>query len=288
MSEPKQDVVIGTCSYCAREKEFEPEHVVPRAIFVNDNQSVLVIPACHDCNNDKSAGEDDLRDWLVITVGVDGHPDILPLMRVMAESTGKGFSKVGRAVSGERKPVLRQTEEGIYVPGYEVHVPDVRAMRRTLRYIVRGLAFNETGAPWLPDQPMLVYDPDGENAHDLEGTIELFSLLGPVEFRGMMGNDVFRFASITQEQYPGITAWLMVFFGTVPIVGITGIPEREDERREPTFEELLLGKGRRERRLKRIVDRGLVTAPPDDLLGFLQRYEEKRRRKGVIWPCVRA
>jgi len=266
----------GACSYCGAMEAMEPEHVVPRAIFLNDNQSTIIIPACHRCNNEKSAGEDDLRDSLVIEVGVHGHPDILPLMSVMAESTAKGFSKYGRAAALQRKPVIRTTESGVDVPAYEVHVLDARAMRRTLRYMVRGLYFHENGRPWLPDQPLTLHDPP---AHELEFALETFGQLGPFEFRGIMGNEVFKYAATTQEQYPDITAWLMVFFGTVPVIGITGIPELERERREPTFEEIMQGKGRRERRLKRIVDRGLVRTPPEDFLDFIRQYEEQNNRK---------
>ena len=51
MTEPTREATVGTCSYCGQEAEMEPEHVVPRAIFVNENQSTIVIPACHCCNN---------------------------------------------------------------------------------------------------------------------------------------------------------------------------------------------------------------------------------------------
>jgi hypothetical protein len=276
VSEPTTEEEIGLCSYCEAVQPMEPEHVVPRAIFVNANQSTIVIPACHRCNNEKSAGEDDLRDSLVIEVGVHRHPDILPLMSVMAESTGKGFSKYGHAAAFERKPVIRRTASGVDVLAYEVHVPDANAMRRTLRYMVRGLYFHENGRPWLLDKPLTLHDLPAE---ELEFTLETFGRLRPFEFRGIMGNDVFKYAAITQEQYPDITAWLMVFFGTIPVLGITGIPERERERQEPTFEEIIRGKGRRERKLKRIVDRGLVQTPPEDFLGFLRRFEERKHSK---------
>jgi len=265
---------IGTCSYCEAVEKIEPEHVVPRAIFLNGNQSTIIIPACHRCNNDKSGGEDDLRDSLVIEVGVHGHPDILPLMSVMAQSANKGFSKYGQAAT-ESKPVIRTTSAGVDIPAYEVHVHDARAMRRTLRYIVRGLYFHENGRPWLPDQPMTLYDLP---AHELDFTIETFGRLGSFQFRGHMGNDVFKYAAITQEEHPDITGWLMVFFGTVPVLAVTGIPENEKERYEPKFADLIRGKGRRERKLKAIVDRGLVLAPPEDLLDFLNMHEERRKR----------
>ena len=207
---------------------------------------------------------------------MDGHPDILPLMAVMAESTRKGFSKVGRAFSEARKPVLRRTEAGVSVPAYKADLQDARPLRRTLGYIVRGLYFHENGRPWLPDQPLTLYDypPDA-----LERIVGLFRMAGSLEFRGAMGNGVFKYAATAQEEHPDVTMWLMVFFGTVPVMGITGIPAPHEERREPRFEELILGKGRRERRLKRIVDRGLVLPPPEDLLGFLRQHEEQKNRK---------
>ena len=58
----------------------EPEHVVPRSIFIHKTQSKIIIPACEHCNRAKADGEDDLRDYLIIKVGIHGHPDIFPLM----------------------------------------------------------------------------------------------------------------------------------------------------------------------------------------------------------------
>jgi hypothetical protein len=275
MSEPEKEVSIGPCSYCGEDHELEPEHVVPRAIFVNGNQSSIVIPACHHCNNEKSAGEDDLRDYLVITIGVHGHDDIVPLMAVMAEATGKGFSKIGRAASEERKPVLQRTDAGVVVPVYEVPIHDVRAMERTLRCIARGLYFYENGRPWPADPPMSLHILPPA---DLESTLADLRRVGPVNFRNPMGNDVFKYAMVSQPEHPGVTAWAMVFFGRVLVIGITGIPEPEEERREPTFQELIRRKGRRERHLRRIVDRRLVMHPPDDLLGFLHWHEERKKR----------
>lgn len=113
MTDQTPEENIGTCSYCGRELVMQPEHVVPRAIFINENQSNIVIDACQKCNNDKSAGEDDLRDWLIIAVDVDGHPEIRQLIKVMAESIGKGFSAIGKAAREERAPTLRTTPGGL-------------------------------------------------------------------------------------------------------------------------------------------------------------------------------
>ena len=163
--------------------------------------------------------------------------------------------------------------EGLHVERVTADIADPRAMRRTLRYMVRGLYFHEYGRPWLPDQPMTLYDlPPSE----LESTLADFGRLGPIEFRGLMGNDILKYTTVTQAEHPDVTAWIMVFFGMVPVVAFTGIADREEERRKPTFEELIRGKGRRERKLRGVVDRGLIKPSPEDLLGFLNWYEKKR------------
>ncbi len=119
MSKPRKEIVTGNCSYCTETQEIEPEHVVPRSIFVHKNQAKIVIDACHQCNNEKSGGEGDLRDYLIIRVGVGGHPDIFPLMKEMAASTGRGISKLGLAALEDRELVIHRTPKGLRVPMYE-------------------------------------------------------------------------------------------------------------------------------------------------------------------------
>jgi hypothetical protein len=92
--------------------------VVPGSIFVHKTQAKIVIPACHDCNNAKADGENDLRDYLIITVGIDGHPDIWDLMRErMKPAAEKGFSKIAKAFMTERQPTFYETSAGLLVPG---------------------------------------------------------------------------------------------------------------------------------------------------------------------------
>jgi hypothetical protein len=254
----------------------EEDHVVPEALFVNANQATVTVWSCVPCNREKSEGEGDLRDYLIITVGVEGHPDIVRLMEVMAEATDKGFSQIGQAATPEeRRPALRRTAGGIDVPAHAVTFRDPRPLRRTLRYIVRGLYFHEFGRPWLPDQPMAIHDPPPS---DLDGVLTHLRMAGQLEFRPALGNGVFKYAAVVQPEEPGVTIWAMVFFGVVPVIAFTGIAERKQQRRPPTFEETIRRKGRRERKLRDIVERGLVVPPPDNLLEFLRRHEEQIKK----------
>lgn len=249
----------------------EPEHVVARSIFINRNQSNLVIPACHECNNRKSAGESDLRDWLIITVGVDGHRDIEKLMMNMGEAFSKGFSKIATAAAVERKLTLHRRKSGLHVPAYKVPFHEPQAMDLTLRFMARGLYFAQFRRPYLPSEPLsLSYIPEEE----YDETIEFFQQYVPFRWGKPMGKDVFNWMPIIRSDAQDIVPILMAFFGKVLIVGWIGIAEDEEERK-PSFDQLIRRKDGRGKGLKGIVDRRLVALPPDDLLGYLRWHEQQ-------------
>lgn len=95
MSKPSSEIVIGMCSYCGEERKLEPDHVVPRALLVNPNQATVIIPACQACNRDKGAGEEGLRDYMVLSQGSTGHPTAQKLIPVVAEAVNKGKKNPG-------------------------------------------------------------------------------------------------------------------------------------------------------------------------------------------------
>jgi hypothetical protein len=274
VSKPKKEVEIGPCSYCGDIREMEPEHVVPQSIFVNKNRAKIIIPACHDCNHEKGRGEGDLRDYLIIRVGDDGHPDIRPLMYSMRDSYLRGSSSIGRAAAEERKPVIEQRSSGIYRFGYEVPIPDPLPMDMSLRYLVRGLYFYEVRRAWLKEQPLSLSMIEDE---DFDATIEYLEAPSQFGFRKPLGNNVFTWLPFFVGGNPDTSAWLMVFFGKVAVVGWIGVPEDEDERKV-SFGQMIRRKGRREKQLRGIVSRGLVQPPPNDLLGYLRWHKEKKRK----------
>lgn len=275
MSEPEAEDKIGICSYCGRKLEMEPEHVVPQSIFVVKNQAKIVIPACHECNHRKGRGEGDLRDWLIIGVGVDGHSDIVPLMHEMAASYGRGSSKIAKAADEERKLTVRRRKSGILERAYKVPLPDPIPMELSVRYMVRGLYYFESGRRWLRGMPLNMSWVDDE---DFEETVHEMLSLAPYGFRPALGNDVFKYVPIGLAEGSDVIAWLMVFFGKVAIIGRTGVEEDGDPR-TLTFDQMIRRRGNREERLRGIVSRELIKPPPDDLLGFLQWHEERKRRE---------
>jgi hypothetical protein len=274
MSKPKKGVVVGNCSYCNRVQEMEPEHVVPQSIFVDKNQAKIVIDACHDCNHRKGRGEGDLRDYLIIRVGVDGHPDIRPLMDEMAESYGRGSSKIAKAADEERKLTVRRRKSGILERAYKVPLPDPIPMELSVRYMVRGLYFFETGKRYQRGMPLNMSWVDDE---DFEETVDQMMSLAPYGFRPALGNDVFKYVPIGLAEGSNVIAWLMVFFGKVAIIGRTG-DEEDDDAPTLTFDQKIRRRGNQEKRLRGIVNRELIKPPPDDMLGFLRWHEERKKK----------
>jgi hypothetical protein len=276
MSNPKKQIVIGPCAYCGEERELEPEHVVPRSIFVHRNQAKIVVPACRACNNAKADGEDDLRDYLIITVGIHGHPEIWELMRQrMKPAAQKGYSKIAKALMTQRRPTFYETNAGLLIPGYEAPLYDPLASDRTLRWMVRGLYFQDIGIPWKENQPLSLVTIDME---EVAPTIELFREWNPDTSRKPLGNNIFCYLPVVADDLETI-AWLMVFFGKAAYVGFTGIPE-ENGYFELPLSQRLQQNSAKWKKLKKIVEGGLVVVPPDDFLGALSAFHARNPN----WP----
>src|SRR6188508_2078331 len=72
----------GTCAYCGTIGPVTDDHVIPRGMFGRPLPSYLpVVPACKDCNNDKSYFDDYLRTVLVY----DWESLLHPVAREIAE-----------------------------------------------------------------------------------------------------------------------------------------------------------------------------------------------------------
>ena len=113
---------------------------------------------------------------------------------------------------------------------------------------------------------------------DFEETVHDWMSLAPFGFRPTLGNDVFKYCPIGLTEGSDVICWLMIFFGKVCIFGLTGVEEYDDGPTR-TFDQLIRRRGKREERLRGIVNRELIMPPPDDLLGFLRWHEAKKQRE---------
>jgi len=83
----------------------------------------------------------------------------------------------------------------------------------------------------------------------------------------VLGDDVFWWTAIAPDGR-GNLGWMMRFYGGELVIGVTGGSFRPADvpasRRQSKK-----GNGKRERRLRNVIERGLVVTPPDNLLEFL-------------------
>jgi hypothetical protein len=276
MSRPRKQIVTGPCSYCGEQRELEPEHVVPEALFFDVNQATVVIPACRPCNREKAEGEADLRDYMATSKRGRRHPVAKKLLPQIQKAMRKGASRVGKRA--ETAPTVpRVTPEGIYL-GYDMlgdfdHFPE---MERTLRYIVRGLHFYETGTVILQSTEVDVVVMGYEAYPIIVRDFHQPFLPKP----RILGPDVFSWQPLAIGSPDGKSGWILRFYDGVAVMAMVGgglgipRPPRRDH-----CHVLKNPKGRRERALKRVLDRGLVYPPPDDFLTALHEmandYKER-------------
>jgi hypothetical protein len=141
--------------------------------------------------------------------------------------------------------------------------------------MVRGLYFHDIGVPWRADQPLSLVQIDVE---EVSPTIELFREWNPDNSRKPLGNNVFWYLPAVADDLETI-AWLIVFFGKAAYAGFTGIPEEEAYFELPIRQRLQQNSARW-KRLRKIVEGGLVVMPPDNFFGLLSEYHVRNPN----WP----
>jgi len=275
LSKPKRIVEVGVCAYCGEVNEIEDDHVVPQTLFFNVNQAKVTVPACRECNVKKSGGENDLRDYMVISKASFSHPTAQKLRPKVHDAMKKGFSRIGRAAK-DAKYEPYYTSSGIYL-SHEIiiHIDDPSYMLRTLHYMVRGLYFWELNSHYPENAP---HDAIIVPQEEFRSTLLEFRDLAQMNPRNprILGRSVFAWVPIAPPDSIELIAWVMVFYDSIAVLGFTGTDFSDDDPDSATepLHRTILKKGRRERKLRDIVKRGLVSPVPDDLTAFIRRALE--------------
>lgn len=224
---------IRTCTYCGVAEDqdgprFTRDHVLPRSLFNTMDPQMITVLACPACQQEKSYGDDDLRDYVNLHHGGSHHPEALTQLFKIARATQLGRSKIGQAV--RTKGRLRQvvTQAGLHVPMWEAPIPgDHRDMFRSLEYIVRGLYYHTTRTALplgTPVSVMTVEDWD---------IVKLFTR---VPHRGptIKGNGVAWWVSAHTDEDPLSTYWLLLFNDAIWFLAGTGqFAHTNDESKDP-------------------------------------------------------
>jgi hypothetical protein len=135
---------VGLYAYCKRERPITRDHVVSRALFERDSDSLIRVPSCEECQDAKEAGEEHLRDLVRIDVGGWEHEDaisqVLKIGRAHLRNPGRSTEHIMA-----RRQIEVRSFGGIYLgEAFEIEW-DFQPILRTMEFIVRGLWFNVIG-----------------------------------------------------------------------------------------------------------------------------------------------
>jgi hypothetical protein len=140
----KGKIKIKICVYCSQLKEVSKDHVVPKCLFTQPYPPNLIsVPACDDCNREKSLNDDYLRDFLVTDNYVNQSPVAQQIFhQKMLSSQRQGSSVIAReAVSKARLEPL-YTKGGIYMGDFHTVVVDAKRIETIFKTLVKGLYYN--------------------------------------------------------------------------------------------------------------------------------------------------
>jgi hypothetical protein len=215
---------FGTCTYCSRTRKLEPEHAFPKVLFRGRNQDPVTVPVCNDCNQEKSLGDRDLRNYVNIHIIGSKHVDArfhLDRMLVSNEATRRWLVTSARAAT----PVEFVTEAGLIIGESGEMEFNRKRINKAHRQVVRGLYYYETKNILDQRVPVAVREIDWRVAHDvLKGFKERDDLKFTVK-----GNDVAAWVSLfgLPGSHPDNSVWCLVFNGGVCFLGGTGIKALE-------------------------------------------------------------
>lgn len=144
----------GVCVYCGTEGPVTDDHVFPGVIFRQPDTEMITVPACDDCNNKKSRGDRDLRNYILMDIGGSQHPDALALTEIMLRESNVRIRNWVRKTIDAAEDLDLVTDEGIIVgKALRFGFNDERILAAH-QMVGRGLYYYEIGRLLPPDCPV--------------------------------------------------------------------------------------------------------------------------------------
>jgi len=131
------------CTYCGVHVATTGDHVVPDCLYTEEERraipNLMTVPACADCNVDKSRYDAPLQHYLLVHVDRSNHPQAQQVFGTSMQTAviTNRVRLLDRFYEGAVVPEF--TPNGIYL-GDNYAIPiDFEPVRRGLVYLVRGL-----------------------------------------------------------------------------------------------------------------------------------------------------
>ena len=196
------------CAYCGVEAAVESEHVIARCIIPEPRPTMITVPACSTCNDNKKHDDEHLRDMLVMDIENEGHAATGGAMKgKLIRAIGRKQSEFVKQAKGKSIYEERRTVSGISL-GYASRAhTDPERINRIFAWIVRGLLFKETRVRLPAD---CIFKAGKVNLGYHESAITQLKGLGGKTGPAILPS--FECFLLRAQEDPTVTSWILRFF----------------------------------------------------------------------------
>ena len=214
-----------TCIYCLTNPSIRSgDHVFAREFFLEARRANLPkVPACDNCNNDKSS----LEHYLTAVLPFGGrHRDALVNLRTMVPDRLGNNARLQRALASGTTTELTEEMPGARVP--TIALPfDSDRLHRLFAYIVRGLLWHHWRVTLTADHDAVIMSLTkfGESTYS-----QFLGMNARNRVRADIGGGTFLYEGAQGTDYPEFSIWAFCIYGGVKLSGDPTAPQEEVSR----------------------------------------------------------
>lgn len=202
----------GVCAYCGQIRPLTRDHVVPKCLFIRPLPlDMITVPACEECNGDKSRHDDFLRDMLVIDIASEGNP----IARKVFES------KSIRAYQKDKSLVARiALNNPVEMPYFDDHGSldvalvsgfDPERSDEMFGFLARGLYYHALKRPLERTSTISTRRLFKEDVDKTIDALNEVGAIGPIT----IGQNVFSCVFNYSHETPDFSFWFIEFYDSI-------------------------------------------------------------------------
>lgn len=216
------------CIYCGSRKKLTRDHIPPKSLFAKPLPNDLItVPCCRNCNNSVSKDDEYFRSAIVLRRDAGEHPEAKKVAERVWRSLQRPEAQgLNTLLLNDVREFYRLNELGIYEPAASYYV-EFQRIESVASRIVKGLFWDEYGKRLSDDYVVSAFI-DSDIGHMDDNQLEIFNSVLEVRSRSV-GKTVFRYWQRAVPEDESMTAWILLFYGSVWFVCFT-VPKSWDSR----------------------------------------------------------
>lgn len=246
---PKGEQRQGVCVYCGKHGLVTSDHVFPQVIFLVLDEQMITVASCAECNQVKSLGDRDLRNFMILDIGGSQHPDANAMAEKMLTESNVRTRNWLRKQLETAKEVDLVTETGVILGKALKFDFNMGRIMIAQEMVVRGLYYHDRGVLLPLDSPIDIQHVPWQAAPQF---VEGLNAKAPIRAT-VKGKNVAWWSGHSMLDMPDdASTWFICYNNWVLFIGTTGgvalsvQKQREAHQSQSTKQTELVG-GRRER-----------------------------------------